>query len=107
MTRWIDDNYYVVTISSDLNPSIVSSAFVPLPTYALVNQNSFFAVVGALNSDTPYANRAVRVTTRRNGTFTKAMVAKLQIDMNGNDIETDSFDSTIPSFSTNRPYVPA
>jgi type II secretory pathway pseudopilin PulG len=104
MTRSIDDTYYVVTISSDLNPTIVSSGYVPLPSYASVNQNSVFAVVGAVNTDTPYANRAVRVTTRRNGTFTKAMVAKLTIDMNGNNIESDSFDSTKPAYSTGGQY---
>jgi hypothetical protein len=39
------------------------------------------------------------VTTRKNGLFIKAMVAKDTIDMNGNNIKTDSFDSTDPNFS--------
>ncbi|MBI3853851.1 MAG: hypothetical protein HY298_26800 [Verrucomicrobia bacterium] len=104
MTRTIGDSYYVVTISSDFNPAIVSYGYVPLPSYAMVNQNSFFATAGVNYDSAPYVNRAVRVTTRRNGTFTKAMVAKQTIDMNGNNIETDSFDSTNPTYSTGGQY---
>src|SRR2546428_4499232 len=37
MTRWINDSYYVVSISTELNPTIVSKAYVPLPAYASVN----------------------------------------------------------------------
>ena len=106
MIRSIDTSYYVVTISSDLNPSIVSTGYVPLPSYALANQNSVFAVVGndstytQYYNYTPYVNRGVRVTTRRNGKFTKAMVAKLTINMNGNNVNSDSFDSSNPSYSS-------
>jgi len=44
-------------------------------------------------------SRAVRVTVSRGSYFLKAMVAKHKIDMNGNGVWTDSFDSTDPLHS--------
>jgi hypothetical protein len=48
--------------------------------------------------------RKVRVRTRRDSLFTKAMVADGTINMNGNNIKTDSFDSTSSAYSTNGRY---
>jgi len=49
-------------------------------------------------------SRAIRVKAGRSGLFLKAMVAKHLIDMNGNTILTDSFNSTSPSNSINCRY---
>ncbi|MDX1952103.1 MAG: hypothetical protein SFY81_07945 [Verrucomicrobiota bacterium] len=49
--------------------------------------------------------RTVRVTTTNDALFAKGMVAKGVIDLNGNNIETDSFDSTDTNYSTNGKYV--
>jgi hypothetical protein len=80
------DYYYVVQISSNSNPTITSRGFVRLP------------------NQTGYISRCVRVSTVRDGMFAKAMVAKGQINMNGNNVRTDSFDSGDPNFSTNGKY---
>jgi hypothetical protein len=53
-----------------------------------------------------YIARAVQVVAKKEGMFSKAMVAKDQIDMTGNGSGTDSFDSTNPLYSTNGMYDP-
>jgi hypothetical protein len=44
--------------------------------------------------------RAVKVTVTRGNLLIKGMVARHRIDMHGNGIMTDSFDSTDPAYST-------
>lgn len=51
--------------------------------------------------------RIVRVGTTNKGVFVKAMVAKGQIDLNGNNIRTDSFDTDDPNHHTGGRYDPA
>jgi hypothetical protein len=55
-------------------------------------------------SAAPEITRSVRVTTRTSGLFAKAMVARGQIDLSGNNVRTDSFDSADPNASTNGRY---
>ena len=50
------------------------------------------------------AKRKVRVLAKRQTPVQYAMLAKGQIDLNGNNIGTDSFDSTNPDYSTNTKY---
>jgi hypothetical protein len=47
------------------------------------------------------------VTTVADAMFARGMLAKGQIDLNGNNIATDSFDSTDPAYSTGGQYDPA
>jgi hypothetical protein len=54
-----------------------------------------------------YISRAVQVVARKDSRFAKAMVARETIQMNGNNIDTDSFDSTDPNYSTGGLYDPA
>jgi len=49
-------------------------------------------------------NRKVRVTAKRDALFARAMVADGAINLNGNNIATDSFDSTDLKYSTNGKY---
>ena len=51
--------------------------------------------------------RVVRVTTTNDALFAKGLVAKGQIDLGGNNIRTDSYDSTIPAYNTGGRYDPA
>ncbi|MHB8523008.1 MAG: DUF7305 domain-containing protein [Limisphaerales bacterium] len=69
-------------------PVITSTGYAPIP---LSNTN---------------LSRTVRCQTQRNPLFAKGMVAKGQINMNGNNIATDSFDSGDPNYSTNGRYDP-
>jgi hypothetical protein len=51
-------------------------------------------------------SRTVRVRTKRNSLFQMGMVARLSINLNGNYITVDSYDSADPEFSTNGRYDP-
>lgn len=84
-----DDSYYIVAISNVSPPVIYSKGYVRMPL------------------KTNYTSRTVKLTTRRDGLFSKGMVAKGQIDMSGNNVKTDSFDSMDPTYSTNGQYDPA
>src|SRR5687767_9144418 len=75
--RYLDTNsYYWVRISVAANPIVLSSGYVrePLRTNFL-------------------SPRTVQVNTWRDGKFAKGMVAKGSIDLNGNNVRSDSFDS--------------
>jgi len=52
----------------------------------------------------PYVNRRVRVNTVRKPLFSGAMLAKGRIDMSGNNVTTDGFDSTDWHYSTDGKY---
>lgn len=86
--RELGESKYVVTISQDAQPVIISRAYVREP-------------LGTNYLDPP---RAVKVTVTNTPLFAKGMVAKGQIDLNGNNIKTDSFDSSDPTYSTGGLY---
>jgi hypothetical protein len=48
--------------------------------------------------------RVVRVSTTNDALFAKGLVAKGLIDLNGNNIKTDSYDSTIAAYNTGGRY---
>jgi hypothetical protein len=100
-TRFLGNNYYTVRISQDDPPVVISEGHVPLPFNPAVSMG-FLAAFGLDPSQ--YTGRKVRVTTRKDGMWTMAMAAKDQIDLNGNNIETDSFDSTKTEYSTGGQY---
>ena len=64
-----------------------------------------FAAVSVPDATRNYIGRGVRVNTTRDYLFTHAMVAKGQIDMKGNNVTTDSFNSSDPNYSTNTQYT--
>lgn len=115
VSRAIGGGSYTVRISnwtsggSNNAPAIESYGYVSLPiAVASVGGPLLFAASGSGNSEVlGYLKRGVRVATQRDAIFAKGMVAKDSIDMNGNNIRADSFDSTNPRFSTNGLYVPA
>jgi hypothetical protein len=86
--RTLGDSYYTVVISTNTPPVIHCAGYVRAPL------------------STNYLARTVRVTTKRDGLFSKGLVAKGQIDMNGNKVAVDSFDSADPSYSTSGQYDP-
>lgn len=77
-------------ISVATPPTVESTGFVKIP----LENNEFVA-------------RRVRVTTQGGSMYTKAMVARGQINLNGNNITTDSFDSQNPLYSTGGQYDPS
>ncbi|MEO6036115.1 MAG: hypothetical protein ABIQ35_12740, partial [Verrucomicrobiota bacterium] len=109
VTRWLGTNHYTVTIStnspySDMNPAIFSEGYVP--AILAYNPVTFFAAVGTTETQPKYVGRKIRVRTSRDGIMSKGMVAKESIDLNGQNVSTDSFDSQNPSFSTSGQYDP-
>lgn len=85
--RSLNDGYYRVAISNVNPPVIYSSGYV----FAPLSTNYLPA-------------RTVRLTTQSNGMFRRGMVAKGRIDLSGNNIRTDSFDSADPAYSTGGRY---
>lgn len=84
-----DDSYTVEFALSGGTATIESTGRTPVP-----QSNS-------------HIERRVRVVARLNSLFSKGMVAKGQINLNGNNIQTDSFDSSDPNYSTGGRYDPA
>lgn len=76
-TRTLDDGYYTVKFTKTRPPTITATGYSKVP----LTSNSIL-------------NRTVRCTTTSDGLFTKGMVAKGLIDMNGNNVQTDSFNSS-------------
>ncbi|MBI3192301.1 MAG: hypothetical protein HYZ36_06505, partial [Pedosphaera parvula] len=52
-----------------------------------------------------WLTRLVRIETKQDGLFSRGLVAKGQITLNGNNVMVDSFDSTDPNYSTNGVYT--
>ena len=112
MSRWLGDSYYIVTITNYLpggtnsQPIIFSRGYVPLsaPLADAGSSVVFADIVGRPGST--YVGRGVRVTVGQDRLFARGMVAKDRIDLNGNNIATDSFDSSDPRYSTNGLYNP-
>jgi hypothetical protein len=86
--RWLGNSKYRVTISTNNSPTIIAKGYVKKP----------------LSDEFMPVPRTVQVTTTNDAMFAKAMVAKGQINLNGNNITTDSFDSVDPNYSTGGLY---
>lgn len=105
-TGWIDGDVYWVTISSwngstAAFPNISSTGYVRnLPAFAWKRSSGPFLAASILDSGY-FSKRMVECTVTNNPTFTKAIVAKRGIDMNGNNVFTDSYDSGIAGRNIN------
>jgi len=116
MTRQIntnDNSFYVVTIYnwiagySNNVPNVDSVGYVELPqARADSGEGPLLAQLGGNSGRQPYLGRGVTTRTGRDRIFTKALVARDSIELNGNGIRTDSFDSSDPAWSTNGLYDP-
>jgi hypothetical protein len=107
MDNW-GTNYYDVYITNNNNMPVITSIGVAAwkKTYASASPQAYFATVG-VNSPSQagrLAKRTVSVQTKTDPLFAVAMAAVSTIDMNGNGIETDSFDSVDPAHSINGLY---
>ena len=115
ITRAVGQDYYLARIvnyvsgASNNAPDIEAFGYTAMPITASVapSMPPHALLASAIVSAGPvnYLGRGVRLTTRRDSLFAKGLVAKDQIDMNGNNVTTDSFDSMDPSYSTNGLYT--
>jgi hypothetical protein len=110
-TGVLGDNRYTTTIVtnglySSTRPAIFSAGYVP----AILVKNTpdtLFAQIGTPNQTAAtYVGRKVRVRAKSDGIFARGMVAKNSIDLNGQDVASNSFDSEDPAFSTLGQYDP-
>ncbi|MGH7970518.1 MAG: hypothetical protein ACREIC_17470, partial [Limisphaerales bacterium] len=103
-----DGNSYVayIFITNSANPVVVARSYVTPPTLA---QNSTFTAfaTGGVDLQSASVSRAIQVTCSKGNLFRAAMVAKQTIDLNGNNVTTDSYDSSDPSKSLNGQYSPS
>ncbi|HXJ55994.1 MAG TPA: hypothetical protein VNU68_04940 [Verrucomicrobiae bacterium] len=107
--RAYGDGFYSVRIDiNDLfRPTIVCTGYVRLPA-VVAQANQPLLAAAALNvGGVAYIARAVQVVAKKDVVFSKAMLAKERINLSGNNITTDSFDSTDPTASTGTLYDPA
>lgn len=86
--RYLGSNKYVVSITPSSPPTILAKGYVQVP-------------LGTNFMEPP---RTIRVTVTNDALFAKGMVAKGAIDLSGNNVRTDSFDSTDPNWSTGGMY---
>ena len=109
---YLDDGFYDVSINSTdpMRPVVTSSGYAPtVQNFArLTGAGPFLGVVNVTGGSTSprpgYIGRTVRVETTADGGGGKGMVALGYIDMNGNNVRVDSYDSQDPLHSTNGFY---
>lgn len=89
LSRDLSNGRYVVGISSDTPPVVLSVGHVWCPSAGR------------------FIERAVQITTSNTPLFTVAFGARYVVDLNGNGISTDSFDSSNPNLSTDGRYDPS
>lgn len=115
------DDYYYVKIAAWPTGGAQPSTFPFIYSTGYVHQVSAFAfnwqrgpgpfLAATLESllgtnINKYSTRVVQATTTNVPTFTKGLVAKKSIDLNGNNIFTDSYNSTNPAYSTGGRWDP-
>lgn len=113
MERAVGDSYYVVTITvppTNVNyPIVESRGFNRTPLLVRQNQAPFFLAVGGTSYNVPrqgYRGRGVRITTKYNGSLTKAILSDATITLGG-DVMIDSYNSCDPAKNTDGRYDPA
>ncbi|MBN2506527.1 MAG: hypothetical protein JXQ71_07525 [Verrucomicrobia bacterium] len=110
MFRRVSDHFYLVTITNYFpgihtnQPIIESRGYVCLPTLVASLASGPLLATASTTPSRNYLGRGVRVRTRQDRLFTKGLVARDTIDMNGNNILTDSFNSTDSTASTDGRY---
>jgi hypothetical protein len=100
-SRTLGEDFYDVKVDlTDIfKPVIVCTGYVRAPL-VIENNKAPLAAANVAVSGVQYIARAVEAVAVKQPRFAKAMVAKRRINMNGNNIETDSFDSSDLNHST-------
>jgi hypothetical protein len=104
-----DGNSYTITmfVTNILNPVIIARSYTLPPQMtqnSATSRSAFLAAAGVNISSAAVVTRAIKVTAAKGNLFTAAMVAKHGIDLKGNGVYTDSFNSQDPTKSTNGKY---
>ena len=108
--RWVGSNYYSVTISNWVvgswtnKPVVEARGYVAAPVTMASIGGPVFATVTANPAPRNNVARGIRCITRTEALFSKGLVAKGQIDLNGKNILSDSYDSRSTNYSSNGRY---
>jgi hypothetical protein len=97
-----EDSYYEVTLKPGARPLITSTGYVPAPLQTAQRGAAFVAVANTppWSSGKKFISRQVQVTVRAVGRFSKAIVAKDKVELNGKYVNVDSFHAYDPNAST-------
>jgi hypothetical protein len=104
-----DGNSYMayIYITNGMNPTVVSQAYVTPPSFFPLTGTLLLAAGGGGSVSAPATcSRSVEVNCLKKTPWTAAMIAKRTIDLHGNNINTDSFDSANPAESVGGQYTP-
>jgi len=102
--RAVGDGFYIVGISNNGVQAVIhSQGYVTMPGVASAEPGVMLASVSSLLSGS-HLGRGVEVYAKTEGLFAKGLVAKGKIDLKGNNIVTDSFDSSDAAYSTAGQY---
>lgn len=104
--RFGDGNGYRVHITNSTTPTIVSRAYINNFTFA-PDQKKDVGTVGGEIIPTKTIVRAVAVTCSKGSLFTRALAIQESLDLNGNNVLTDSYDSSSMFGSSNGMYSAA
>jgi len=109
--RYLSSNYYIVTVSNWVvgsptnKPVIESRGYVSAPIMTASIDQPVFATLGSPSlGGRKYVARGIRCITTTDALFSKGLVAKGMIDLKGNNIESDSYDSRYTNYSTGGRY---
>src|SRR4051812_9656505 len=110
LQRSVGDGYYNVCVynyfpggGTNQSPIIESRAFITPPVLVASANAGFTPVMATIEiprTPSGMMGRGVRATAGMHSLFSKGLVAKGKIDLNGKNISTDSFDSLSSSNST-------
>jgi hypothetical protein len=109
--RYLSSNYYIATVSNWVvgsptnRPVIESRGYVSAPIVVASANGPLLATLGNPSLATrKYVARGIRCVTTTDALFSKGLVAKGMIDLKGNNIMSDSYDSRYTNSSTDGRY---
>jgi hypothetical protein len=89
-----------IVLTNPVAPVILSTGYVRLGALVARAETPLLAAVQPAPQGDQYILRAVQVLVQQQMLFMKAMVARDRIELNGNNISVDSYDSSNPLYST-------
>lgn len=104
--RFGDGNGYTVHITNATSPTVVARAYINNFTFAPDQKKDFGTVGGEVDPRNTIV-RAVAVTCSKGSLFTRALAIQRSLDLNGNNVLTDSYDSGDILSSSNGMYSAA
>ncbi len=101
--NYVNEDYYIVNIGfftwPDTAPIITSEGYVKqVPTLSGIRRAG--PMLAAVSTPATYVKRSVLCETTNRPMFTKALIAKYAIDLKGNNVRTDSYNSQIAAYNT-------